>query len=140
MGKIIRRTILGIVVIIVAIILSIICFKKVDNIDYTFKTDDGVIGKWKSVDIVLNIDDFKPNIKSFKSDIPYKEIEFLQDGKTSLSSSSWTKGLLLNTKNKTAGKYQIKSINGKTYMFLEWKTGDYIYLHKDPYYYMLEKE
>jgi bla regulator protein BlaR1 len=39
----------------------------------------------------------------------------------------------------TASAYQIKELDGVTYMFYEWKNGDYTYHNMNPYYYVLEK-
>jgi hypothetical protein len=38
-----------------------------------------------------------------------------------------------------ASKYVIKDIDGQTYMFYQWKSGDYTYRYKKPSYYVLKK-
>ena len=55
------------------------------------------------------------------------------------SSSTWTKGTIINSQEKTASKYEIMDINGTTYMFFEWKSGDYVLRGMQPFYYVLKK-
>jgi len=54
--------------------------------------------------------------------------------------NSWTKGLILDKGQQTASAYEIKEIDGVTYMFFEWKTEDYFYRDLKPYYYVLRKK
>ncbi|WP_054739817.1 hypothetical protein [Cellulosilyticum ruminicola] len=56
------------------------------------------------------------------------------------SGFTWTKAYLLHFGDVTASKYAIKTIDRENYIFLEWKSGDYITgrLNK-PYYYVLKK-
>lgn len=110
-----------------------------DKIDYPFVNDDQIIGRWKSVDFVKEINDFKVDSKSFKGDLYVKELNFLKDGKVSKTALTWTKGLVLDQSDKTASKYVIKEINGSTYMFFEWKSGDYTLWGRKPSYYVMKK-
>jgi bla regulator protein BlaR1 len=122
---------------------------KVDKIDYSFVNDQQVIGNWKSVDFVKNTSDFKPGNQSCQSDLVLDSLNFSKDGnlnsrfskdgKISNLKLTWTKSIVINKNNKTASKYMIKEINGSTYMFYEWKNGDYINGGREPYYYVLEK-
>jgi bla regulator protein BlaR1 len=50
---------------------------------------------------------------------------FLKDGKINGTKLLWTKGFIIDPIQKTASKYGIKEINGSTYLFYEWKCGDY---------------
>ncbi|MBN2588769.1 MAG: hypothetical protein JXA96_02815 [Sedimentisphaerales bacterium] len=109
-----------------------------DKIDYPFKNDPEVVGSWESVDSVTEVEEFKPKVKSFKGDLYLKELFVLEGGKTNLA-VNWTKGLFLNPVDKTASKYMIKKIEGTTYMFFEWKTGDYVVAHRKPSFYVLKK-
>ena len=43
-----------------------------------------------------------------------------QNGTNSIT-SVWTKGLVLNRREKTASAYEIKTIDGREYLFKEWK-------------------
>jgi hypothetical protein len=51
----------------------------------------------------------------------------------------WTKGLIIEPAAKKASRYQIKEIQGATYMFYEWKSGDYTLRQMKPKYYVLKK-
>ena len=55
----------------------------------------------------------------------------------SSSSHTWTKGLVLD--DDTASKYIIREIDGSSYMFYEWKSGDYTIRYMKPSYYVLKK-
>jgi beta-lactamase regulating signal transducer with metallopeptidase domain len=111
----------------------------VDKIDYPFVNDPQVIGTWKSVDFVGEMEDFKASEKKWKGDLYLKELIFLPNGKTSRPWQTWTKGLVFHSGDKTASKYTIKNIEGSTYMFFEWKSGDYIIRYRKPSYYVLKK-
>jgi hypothetical protein len=50
----------------------------------------------------------------------------------------FTKGFLLR-KDLACG-YEIKNIDGKDYLFMEWKNGDYIYGGRKPQYYVFTRE
>jgi hypothetical protein len=110
----------------------------VDKIDYPFVNDPEVLGAWEAVDFVANVEDFEPGSEHFASELFLKELYFLADGKTNWA-CAWTKGLVLNDGSKTASKYIIKEIAGSTYMFFEWKSGDYTIRHARPKFYVLKK-
>ena len=115
--------------------------KKIDNIDLKLENDAAVIGKWKAVAFVPTIEEFKAN-KITTDPLFLKQITFQKGGKISVSPtmySSWTKGVVIDKHNLTASTYTTKNIEGKDYMFLEWKSGDYTFRHEKPKYYVLEK-
>ncbi len=111
----------------------------VDKIDYPFINDRQVIGTWKSVDFVREINQFNPAEKSWKGDPYLKELIFLPNGKTFKPWWTWTKGLVFHSGSKTASKYTLKDIEDSTYMFFEWKSGDYTIRYMKPFYYVLKK-
>lgn len=51
----------------------------------------------------------------------------------------WTKGILLDKRAEIAEAYSICDINGKEYMFIEWKNGDYQFAGRTPDYYVFER-
>jgi bla regulator protein blaR1 len=119
-----------------------------DNIEYEFANSPEMLGLWKSVDFVDKMDDYEPGKHQYEDSLFVKELNILEDGKlsfkfmddtTSTTVSSWTGGLILNHKEKTASKCTIKEIDGETYMFSEWKSGDYIYRGMKPKYYVFKK-
>lgn len=111
-----------------------------DNIKYPFIDDPNVIGKWVSVDFVNDPQEFTPDQKRWRWNLWFKEMTFYKEGTTNWA-WNWTKGLLLHRGgDHTASHYIIKTIDGEQYMFFEWKSGDYIILHRKPMYYVLKKE
>ncbi len=111
----------------------------VDKIDWPFVNDPRLIGTWKSVDFVDEMEQFRAGEKQWKGDLYLKELIFLPDGKTFKPWWTWTKGLVFHLGSKTASKYTLKDIEGSTYMFFEWKSGDYTIRHMKPAYYVLKK-
>jgi bla regulator protein BlaR1 len=114
--------------------------KTEDKIDYPFVDDPNVIGTWVSVDFVDGIEKFKPGEKQWKGDLYLKQMVMQPDGKMDNSSSTWTKGLILNPDMKTASRYLLQNMEGSTYMFFEWKSGDYTARQMYPKYYVLKLE
>ena len=51
-----------------------------------------------------------------------------------LDTYNWTKGLELNKYNKTACAYEIVMHEGKEFLILEWKSGDYSFAGRIQYY------
>jgi len=111
-----------------------------DDVNLPFKNDKKVIGKWKAIDFVFEPSEFNPNQKFWKGDLYLKTLTLLPKGQTPMSPAiTWTKGKILNHNNETASAYEIKKIDGKEYMFFEWKSGDYVYRGMNPAYYVLER-
>ena len=109
----------------------------VDKVDYPFVNDPKVIGGWKTVDFVREINQFKPAEKYWKGKIWLNHIIFEEGGSMTRSGQTWTKGLVLD--DDTASKYIIREIDGSAYMFYEWKSGDYTIRYMKPAYYVLKK-
>jgi bla regulator protein BlaR1 len=112
---------------------------KIDNIEYPFINDPEILGNWEAIDFVKEISNFDPNNKSLDVELYLKELNFLEDGKVFNSSFLWTKGIIINPVDKTASEYVIKEINSSTYMFFQWKSGDYTFSDITPSYYVLKK-
>ena len=119
-----------------------------DKVDYPFIDDPQLIGTWKSVDFVKSIDDFEPGVISSKGDLLLTQFDIAENGRMSgLTSESeipeefltWTQGLIIDKKHKIASQYKIKELKGDTYLFYEWKSGDYSYWSITPDYYVLKK-
>lgn len=141
--------------------------RRQDCIEIPFTSDEQLLGRWESVDFVKTIDDFNVNKQSWSEDLYLYGLVFKENGivhnlisntpenqmdiaksfvykagdiyETS-SGFTWTKDYILHAGDITASKYTLKKIDGEDYMFLEWKSGDYIFwrLNK-PYYYVLKK-
>ena len=52
---------------------------------------------------------------------------------------TWTKGFILRKWNRSACAYELRELAGITYLFLEWKSGDYRWGGFDTDYYVLER-
>lgn len=111
-----------------------------DDINLSFVNDPQVIGTWESVDFVRNISDFVPDKEQWTGKRKLKSLTFLEGGKNPEDFRRWTKGVLIHKGDRTASHYEIKQISGSTYMFLEWKSGDYIFRGMKPQYYVLKKK
>jgi len=121
-----------------------------DYIGLPFDNDEAVIGTWKTVDFIRNMENFDPSVKNCKREMYYISAEFLPDGilhnyyKDSINKNmGWTKGTTLlrwGDGITLAPAYEIRNINGTDYLFIEWKSGDYIWGGWDPVYYVFERE
>lgn len=112
---------------------------RTDNIDLPFVNDPQVLGRWESVDFVEKPEQFDPTAKAWDGDLYLKEMVFLPKGKTGHKWETWTRNYVMHHGDKTASRYEIKTIDGREYMFFEWKSGDYTFRGMAPEYYVLEK-
>lgn len=124
-------------------------FRRCDNIDFPFVNDENVLGKWKVRDFVIHKENFDPDKQNCKwEDLFVLGAEFRENGAyvsttqngTNSVTSVWTKGLVLNRREKTASAYEIKTINGREYLFREWKCGDYSFGGGRVYWYVFARE
>ena len=118
-----------------------------DKIDYPFVDDPAVLGNWKVCDFVGNRKDFHPDRKNWKDEALFvKGIEFkangdlLQNTKQHTTTLAWTKGLILNKYTKTACTYELETDDGKEYLYIEWKSGDYSFGGGKVYWYVFTRE
>lgn len=121
----------------------------VDDIDLPFVNDPAVLGDWVSVDFVKTPELFVPGTQAFQGDLYLKGLKFKAKGKLGLLPDgwkavpwfAWTKGVVMHLGgDHSASRYTIEEISGSTYMFFEWKSGDYIIKHQKPQYYVLRKK
>jgi hypothetical protein len=128
----------------------------VDNIDLPFENDPDLIGRWRSVDFVKSPEQFIPGQRAWNGSLFLQEMTFLGDGKMKMILDnpegrrnayapkpwlSWTKGVVLHKGgDHTASKYILRELKGTKYLFFEWRSGDIVYFHQPPRYYVLEKE
>lgn len=123
---------------------------RTDDIDRPFEDDPRVIGKWTAYDFLHTKEEFSAEAPHRdKSQLFFKEIEFLGNGECiSLygsetirgdSMQTWTKGAVLRKWNRTACAYELRSANGRDYLIIEWKSGDYRYGGFDTDYYVFVK-
>ncbi|MBQ8408706.1 MAG: MerR family transcriptional regulator [Clostridia bacterium] len=123
----------------------------IDKTDLPFVDNESVHGEWVAVDYVPTISDFLAESQySDQCDIFVEDYNFLPRGICTRTLRSmtgkarcmlrYTKGFVLNDKEMTAEEYQIKAINGKDYLFVQHKSGDYFYGGMTPHWYVFERK
>lgn len=118
-----------------------------DNIDLEYVEDEKLVGNWKAVDCVMNKEQFIPGKKYFDGELYVEKISAYDDGTVLIAyndgntkKTNYTKGLIFNLAAKnTACNYSYIDEKGKTYIIVEWKSGDYIYGKGIYCYYVFEK-
>ncbi len=119
-----------------------------DDIDKPFVNDERIIGKWKAHSFLCNKFEFTQEEEPIE-DLYFKEIEFFSDGNCRCVYADavfegedtvvWTKDYLLRKWNWSACEYEIRTVDEKDYMIIEWKSGDYRYGGYDTNYYVFTK-
>ncbi len=118
-----------------------------DDTNFDYEPDNKLVGNWQAIDFVYNEEQFMPNKKYWKYDLALDKLSVYADGNVLISYNSdeikktkYTKGFIANIiLNDTLCKYFYRVDNNKTYLFIEWKNGDYIYSNQVPGYYVFEK-
>ena len=122
--------------------------RRCDNIDYPFINDENVLGAWKVRDFLIHKEDFDVEKQNWPvDDLFVRAAEFKNNGvyvstttnTTNSVTSVWTKGLVLNKRERTACAYETKWIDGKEYLFREWKPGDYSFGGGRVYWYVFTR-
>ncbi|MBQ8551259.1 MAG: MerR family transcriptional regulator [Clostridia bacterium] len=106
-----------------------------DDVDYPFISDECVLGKWSAYDCIRmdTENNYDPSEKQYGKELFFTSAEFHPDGNAKVTyggkeyDRTWTKGLLLHKNEKKAEAYDIREINGREYLFIEWKSGDYVF-------------
>lgn len=120
-----------------------------DDINKPFIADQRILGRWVSVDYLRDKsekENYCPDRKYCSVELFFKEIEFFENGLcTSVYGDeiisgekvqTWTKGFVLRKWNSTACAYEIQQHEGKEYLFMEWKSGDYRWGNRKTSYYV----
>ncbi|MCH4885937.1 hypothetical protein EZV73_00090 [Acidaminobacter sp. JC074] len=120
----------------------------IDDIRFDFDLDESVLGEWICVDLLTNPVDFKPYKKSWKGNLHYEKLIFFKDGNGSnylsdgfIGNQKWTDGLLLddNSGMWTASRYFIVEAFNDEFLFVEHKSGDYLFTDNAPSYYVYKR-
>jgi hypothetical protein len=120
-----------------------------DIINYPFEDDPDLIGSWGYVDFVQSIELFNPSQRTFLGEPYVTTFKALPDGvvhigvkggEPKLAVCTWTRGKILNPADETCASYSLQEIDGTTYLFMEWKNGDYSFRNETPRYYVFQKE
>ena len=104
-----------------------------DNIDLPFVMDKKVLGLWQAVDFIKFEEKKNYQPKKYEGYLIFKQATFNPNGEAifeatdGFSKKKWTKGKILDKAMMTASDYSIKTIDGETYLFMDWKSGDYTF-------------
>lgn len=118
---------------------------KLDNTDVPFVEDKKINGLWKSIGTIKNKKYFK--LSDIIKNSVINRVSFFPDGNGNITfnndsskSISYTKDFIkdLCVKN-TMCAYEIKTIENKDYLIVEWKSGDYVFGGFVNCYYVFEK-
>ena len=114
-----------------------------DDTNVPFVEDERINGLWNSIGFVENKDDLsninKDGIINRLSIFPNGEANITYNNNFS-KSISYTKGFVKNFgEDGTMSAYEIKEIDNKDYLVIEWKSGDYVYGGFVNCYYVFEK-
>lgn len=118
---------------------------KHDDTNIPFQNNNEMIGQWQSVGFVSEIDQFDASYA--QGDLYLEKMDILAGGKLNISIDgevyslwNWSGNKVINPIDHVVNECTFKEINSKTYMFMQWKTGDYIKAGMKPEYYVLEKQ
>lgn len=117
-----------------------------DDVDFPFIKDENLVGFWKVIGLIdkNQAEQFDPG-KLEAKDYFIKKLFLSPDGeavwvrKQGIYNCQWTKGLILDQNNHVASEIKLKNKDGKTYMIVDWKSGDYIYSGVVKVCYIFEK-
>ena len=123
---------------------------RTDDIDIPFVDDPAILGNWKAIGFSSSKEEFDPDQEAPEDQLYFKSIEFRKNGACisrygneiiqGSNMQVWTKGFVLRKWNRTACKYEIRVENGREYLFMEWKSGDYQWGGYDTNYYVFVRE
>ncbi len=119
--------------------------RRKDDINLDFVLDENAVGFWKSLGCIRLSEKANFNSDTKVKDGIFNSFSFMPNGellieaKKRLIKAKWSNGVFIHEDKNTVMKYDIKRIDGKTYMFLEWKSGDYIFAGKIFDCYVFEK-
>lgn len=114
-----------------------------DNTNLAFVPDDKAVGVWQSVAFVGTPEEFA----GVKAEHPLwlRSVKFSADGVAVRNydgeewQERWTKGALIDEYRGTVSRYFFAERNGEEYLFMEWKTGNYVYGGMEPTYYVFKR-
>lgn len=112
-----------------------------ESMDYKFVTDKDVIGQWTAINFVVSPDEFDGKDTTKQSVIEDSIRNFYDNGREAhyankangAAVTKWTKGYVWGSDD-VIEEYQIQQINGKTFMFMQYKSGDYTVRGQKPNY------
>ncbi|MCC7407181.1 MAG: DUF1648 domain-containing protein [Phycisphaeraceae bacterium] len=107
-----------------------------------FEPDPDVLGRWVSVDFVEKIDQFKPGTRYSQVDLFLRSLTFEPDGRVQWQPDDkhvWSRGRIFSFKGPDA-HYEIRQLDGRPYLFMQWISGDVTIRGMEPKYYVLARD
>lgn len=98
-----------------------------------------ITGRWVSVDFVARAGDFNPAVRAFGGDLFLKDLQCDGRGGTSIGYGWWVDGRMVGQDGRTQATYYTQVINGTTYLYLPWLSGDVTIRGMAPKYYVMKK-
>jgi bla regulator protein BlaR1 len=125
-----------------------IAYNVEDNPDMTFVNDPDVLGAWTTIDFVVIPEWFDPADTDMDDDVMLSSLTFAAGGSATCyyengytDSAAWTKNLLKmeDGDGVTAPTYEIQTLSGTPYLFVEHKSGDYTIRGQKPRWFVLKR-
>ena len=128
-----------------------------DEIPQLPADDSAVMGAWQVCDLVRPIESFNPQAMCVyipKEALYWRTVEFLQDGviKNGFLHAEtgtvridkedvwrWVRGAVICNPRSTVSEYRIRVIEGREYLFIQWKSGDYSFGKEEPFWYVFTR-
>ncbi|HEY9061902.1 MAG TPA: stalk domain-containing protein [Pseudobacteroides sp.] len=120
-----------------------------DSMDYKFVLDKDVVGEWQQIDFVASPDQLDSTDITRRKYVQLGIHNFYDDGREVSyciksdggMTEKWTKGYVFGSMDgiTTISSYVIKQLDGKTFMFIQWKCSDYTVRGQKPNYYVYVK-
>lgn len=120
-----------------------------DDVDLPFVSDDRLIGRWKAHSFLIHKEQFPLPAEPLDS-FYWKSVEFLPGGNLISDYADWhiegdelqrwTKGFILRKWNSSACACELRELDGRDYLIVEWKSGDYRWGGFDTNYYVFTRD
>ena len=116
-----------------------------DNVNLEYECDSEFLGLWKVVDHVFYLNKDKYNPKKLANGTYFiRSLSVLPDNTCLIDVGEiirlkWTKGCLIDKKNKLTMPYEIKEFDDKKYLILVWKNDEYRFFGEITWCYVFEK-
>ncbi len=120
----------------------------VDSCDYVFTDAPGIRGKWETVGSIKAVlyDDWLRGKAAMRSptDSWLKELDLMPGGvgaiNNTMRDAEWTDGYLIRPNNGKVSAMSLVTVNGKEYLTIENKNGDYTRTGKVPSYFIMSRK
>ena len=120
-----------------------------DDTALPFLSEDGIAGRWNSIGFARTPEAFMEEAASAlpPEALYWKWVEFAPEGSCKVQYGekaplqlAWTRGFLLNHEASLTEKYMRREQAGRSLLFIQWKSGDYYFGRREPWFYVFEKD